>query len=89
MANPVLIDITQDEWNLVASAVTTGQISIISNTAAQILTTYRAAGDPAPITQGPVEGVAMSRKSIKIMSSNPIDVYLYPQEANGKVRVDL
>ena len=89
MANPILVDIIKDEWNLVAPGVTIGQISIISNTAAQILTTYRMAGDPAPETQGPIEGVPMSRKSIEIMSNDPIDVYLYPQEANGKVRLDI
>lgn len=87
MANPILVDIVKNEWNLVVERATVGQISIISNKAAQILTTYRAAGDPAP--DEPVEGVPMSRKSIEIISNEPIDVYLYPQEADGRVRVDL
>lgn len=87
MANPIVIPLTKETWVKVASSVFTGQISILDTSAQQILTTYRVPNDPPPTSI--IDGVAMSRKSIKIISNEPIDVYLYAQIEDSVVRVDL
>jgi len=86
MANPVIIDIPIDAWLKVATNVTKGQIHIIETTS-QYLHTYRITTDPAP--NGVGDGIRMSRGAIEIKSDSLIDVYIYCQEKDGKIRVDL
>lgn len=87
MANPIIVTLAADTWVKVATAVQTGQISIISNLSAQFLTTYRVTGDPPPTEE--VEGIRISNKITPIRSNFKIDVYVFAQKKIGKIRVDL
>ena len=88
MANPVVLDLIANEWNLVAEGITTGQLSVLGNQPSIYLRTYRLNGEPAP-SSDTTEGIRLSRKSVQIRSRNLIDVYVYPQLKGAKVRIDL
>ena len=88
MANPVFFDLTKDTWTLVASSVTRGQVSIIGNKPPQFMATYRVAGDVnVPVLVE--DGIPMSRNSVQIESKDPIDVYIFPQNTDGRIRLDI
>lgn len=86
MANPVIVQCTKDLWVLVASNVTSGIISILSDSPSAYYQTYRDTGGIAPI--GLAEIVTIN-DFLQISASAPIDVYIYCTGSNGSVRVDL
>lgn len=89
MANPVFVDCPADEWTKVATDVTTGQIWK-ANTTPAYLQTYKLTGEAAPSDRG--EGMKLfsdDNNSEEISSSEPIDVYVFPVGAIGRVRVDI
>lgn len=88
MANPEVIELPKGEWTLVAQAVTRGQIHILEYEP-NYYHTYRISGEDAPTEQPMATDPPMYRRSIPIIHSEPIDVYLYVKTADGKVRVDL
>ncbi len=52
--------------------------------------TYRLAGEAAPTDkEDAVQSLFDTRESEQISSNDPIDVYIYCQNVEGKVRVDL
>lgn len=85
--NPVFILIPKNTWVLVAEGVTRGQVSIIKTSPEQHLSAYRVAGDPAPTLVN--QGIPLSRNSNQIKSRDPIDVYIFVQNVDSKVRIDL
>ena len=86
MADPVLIVCNKDAWTKVATAVRNGNIHIDKSTVSY-LQTYRDTGGAAP--SGRDEGVRIPIGGAAIASKNDIDVYIYAQKEDGKVRVDL
>lgn len=94
MAEPVFIDLPEGAWTKIAEATTTGVVSKKTEAPQEYLQTYRTAGGtPPPNTEaGKEEGVPMFqdlRASEEISSSSPIDVYIFPVGAAGRVRVDV
>ena len=87
MASPAIVTLPSDTWIKVATAVTTGQVHKLTQRPTQVLHTYRATGEAAPSDLS--EGIPMSKKSIPIRSLDPIDIYLYAQGEEMKVRVDV
>lgn len=90
MANPFFIECEKNQWTLVCSNVTTGKLWR-ARVGANYLHTYRDSGDPAPTERG--EGMQIftdNEPNYEIIKSNiGIDVYIYPVNKNGRVRVDL
>ncbi len=89
MANPVIVNLTQDVWTKVATNVTAGKVCKIDKTPGMYLETYRMTGNAAPVNIS--EGVpcfANSNSEI-IEASSGIDVYIMARGNDGSVRVDL
>ena len=90
MANPVFIDLTKDTWTKVATAVTSGIVHKIKSQPYNYLQTYRLTGEAAPTDKA--DGVRVFENDIdfvEIAATVPIDVYLYPVNADGRIRVDV
>lgn len=85
MANPVLVDCHEGQWTLVATNQTAGIIHVLKDEA-KYLHTYRVTGDTAPTTIE--EGVRFDTQ-LNISDSAGIDIYVWCQIQDGKVRVDL
>lgn len=87
-ADPVLITITKDGWQKVATNVTAGQIHIKNNVPNAYWQTYRDTGGGAPTSRD--EGVRMPfGKSFDISAAAGIDVYIYCTGSDGRIRLDL
>lgn len=90
MADPVFVDCPADQWTLVATNVTTGQIWR-AKVGVSYLHTYRTTGGVAPTDRA--EGAPIFRDTepdVEIISSSfAIDVYVYPISDSGRVRVDV
>jgi len=100
MADPTVKDITQGQWEKVATAVTQGMISKL-NWGFDYYQTYRDTGGSAPTaivaTKVPQEAVPMFVDFPQdiVVSSAAIDIYIccfvkdngYPEQ--GRVRVDV
>lgn len=89
MSNPVFFDLPADTWTKVATSVVIGQIRR-KDLRATYLQTYRGTGEAAPTLKA--DGVLAfdeypNREPIE--DTNLIDVYLYPVDIAGRVRVDL
>lgn len=90
MANPVLIDIDEGKWNLIATGVTTGMVHRKSEEPNLYFQTYRLTGEAAPTTLD--EGIKLFINSVisePISAVAAVDVYVWPVGSNGRVRVDL
>lgn len=85
MANPVLTDCPAGQWTKVATNVTAGVIHIVSYDPEKYLQTYRDTAGVAPTTIA--EGVWF-KDQLDIAASAGIDVYIWPINKAGKVRVD-
>jgi len=86
VANPIFIDCPKDVWTKVATNVTHGQITKATFNV-DYEHTYRETGDAAPVNDD--EGIRFHGHSLPIAALQPIDVYIFTQEKNGKVRIDL
>ena len=85
MANPVLVTCLKEVWTKVVTGQTAGVIHVLKDEA-KYLQTYRDAGGIAPTT---VEEGARFDTQLNISASAAIDVYVWCQVQDGKVRVDL
>jgi len=86
MANPTIKTIKENEWRLMASNVTAGNLWLLDETQ-NCLFTYRMTGNAAPTTAD--EGVRFQGQGMLISNDEPIDVYIMALNDNGKVRVDV
>lgn len=77
-------------WTKVATNVTAGQIHKLGTQKITYLSTYRDTGGSAPtlITEG-VEVFRDTDISTPISAAAGIDVYIWPVNATGSVRVDV
>ena len=89
-ADPVFVDCPEGAWTKVADGATVGQLHKVSDDPSNYLQTYRLAGEAAPtlIADG-VPAFPDNGRSDPISSDAAIDVYIWPQTAAGRVRVDL
>lgn len=89
MANPIFINLTKDTWVKIATSVVAGQVWKVNSSPESYLQTYKVAGEAAPT--GRALGVTAFNKSSveEIASPSPIDVYLWADGEDGRVRVDL
>jgi hypothetical protein len=88
MADPVVTTLTKDTWVKVATGVTTGLIHKMSK-GINILQTYRDTTNPAPTDLTDAIRAFGDSHTEQISAGSPIDVYLYAQNQDGKVRIDL
>lgn len=87
-ADPILIIVTKDTWQKVATDVTTGQIHIVNTGPDSYSQTYRVTGNSPPTLFD--EAVRMHWGTAQnISSSSGIDVYVYCKGKDGKIRLDL
>lgn len=91
MSDPVFISLPANTWTIVAASVTSGKIWRANTGPSQYLHTYRDAGNPAPTDRS--EGMPIFTDNEpdyeQIKSNVSIDVYVYPVNDAGRVRVDL
>lgn len=89
MADPVFVDCPTDEWTKVAENVKVGQIHLITLTPNIYQQTYRDTGGAAPTLVGDGVPAFPDSEPLAISADAPIDVYIWPKGAVGRVRVDL
>ena len=87
MPDPELITCPDGVWTKVATAVRTGMIHI-KDLSPAYFQTYRVTGE-APPPANLNEAVSVSVDGAAILGNEDIDVYIYAQGAEGRVRVDL
>lgn len=89
MASPVFIDCTKDSWEPVAINVLAGTVHKISLEPNIYLQTYVMTGVAAPT--GRDKGVPAFPKGNPedISASSGIDVYIWADKVDGRVRVDI
>ena len=90
MANPVIVTCEVDAWKKVATNVTAGQIHKMISKPNVYLHTYRMTGGDEPDDKS--EGVPIFTNGLiseEIAASSAIDVYIYCQNNEGQVRVDI
>jgi hypothetical protein len=85
MANPVIKTIKENEWRLMATAVTICTLSLLDESQ-NCLYTYRLTGGTIPDSVD--EGIRILNQSITIRSDLQIDIYVMALNNNGKIRVD-
>lgn len=100
MAIPTIVTLTENEWVIVATGVTTGVIDRKA-TGIKYYQTYRNTGDTAPTNpttnQIPDEAIQLFKNGEQaiISSRTPIDVYILSKREDkeittqGKVRVNV
>lgn len=94
MADPVFLDCPKGTWTKVATNVTFGVINIVKD-GLSYLQTYRMTGNNPPLTKD--AGVRafdpsdpdLKDRQLHISSPEPIDVYIWADSLNGRVRIDL
>ncbi len=86
MANPLFVECLKDVWTKVATNVNHGQISK-SIFSVDYLHTYRLSGDAAPVDEE--NGLRFVSPTVPIISIRAIDVYIFAQNKDGEVRVDI
>lgn len=90
MANPVYpVNVVKDGWRKVATSVVTGTIYKMK-TDTTYLQTYRLTGEAAPTLR--TEGVRLFQEfpdMERISSPAPIDVYVWCDNEDGILRVDV
>ena len=85
MANPILVDCPAGQWTLVATNVVTGFIYTKQARSTIYMHTYRLTGEAAPTNRD--EGVQFISVA-PIVATQGIDVYIWAENDNGRVRVD-
>ena len=81
--------LTKGVWTKVATDVQSGGIFLISPSTTTFWHTIRDTGEAAPDAGDlAVEGVALDSVN-QISAAAPIDMYIWPAETDGKIRVDL
>ncbi|KPK96021.1 hypothetical protein AMJ80_02455 [bacterium SM23_31] len=91
MADPVYVDCPADAWTKVATGITTGQLWR-KKLGPVYLQTYRMTtnpANPAPTDQEDGVQIFTANNNIPISATAPIDVYIFPVGAAGRVRVDI
>lgn len=88
-SNPLLVDCPANQWTKVATNVVTGQVWRMTSAPSKYLQTYRVTADPAPTDKSEGVGAFADVEKEIISASSAIDVYLYPVDAAGRVRVDI
>lgn len=93
MADPVVVDVAQGEWVIVATAVTCGIVNQIGY-GFNYYQTYRETGGSAPAaivdTKVPEEAVPMFQKDFQeiIASAVGIDIYVCCWNKDNKITID-
>jgi hypothetical protein len=89
MADPARITCNADEWTIVATNVTSGQVNRLNKKPNLYLQTYRMTGNAAPtdITEG--VPVFVDSESEEIASAAGIDVYIMAVGQDGEIRIDV
>lgn len=87
MADPELKILPANEWSIIAQSITAGVIHRVSSTPQAYYTFYKAKGGSAPV--GLNIGERRLTDSERISSKSQIDVYIYPLNAEGIIRIDL
>jgi hypothetical protein len=85
MADPVIVPAPADEWTIVATAVSIGNLHLLKP-GVPTMYTYRLTGEDAPTL--PAEGVKLDRSN-PIHDASAIDIYVWPVGAAQSVRVDV
>lgn len=86
MSDPVIVNIKENAWRKVATAVTSGNIWMLQKEQ-KALFTYRMTGETAPTDSD--EGMDFINPGMTISNDAAIDVYIMAIGDNGKVRVDV
>lgn len=86
MANPAIKLCPADEWTKVAIGVTTGVVHILKIDPDKYYQTYRVTTDPEPTD---LSDAVPFDTPLQISAATAIDVYIYPKNKAGSVRVDL
>lgn len=88
MPAPAFITTTADTWEPVALNVIDGQVHRITS-GRTYLQTYRPQGEAAPTLR--TEGIPafLGGAPERILSNEPIDVYIWTDDNDGEVRVDV
>ena len=89
MATPVFVTCDKDAWTKVATDVQTGFINKVSTDPNVYLHTYRDTTDPVPTLR--TDGVPLfdEGNAVAISAIAGIDIYIWVDKVDGKVRVDL
>lgn len=94
MANPVFVDCTKNSWELVAEDVKQGVINIVRDDIAY-LQTYKLTGEAAPTAKSDgvrvydPENANLKDYQIIISATANIDVYLWAENHDGRIRADI
>lgn len=86
MSDPVVVPCPEGVWTIVADAVLSGVVHIISLKPDAYLQTYRDDGQAAPTD---LDDAVPFDTPLQISNSTAIDVYVWCSGAAGSVRVDL
>lgn len=87
MANPIVISIPANQWTIVATGVTIGQIEYFSPESKNVLVTHRDTGDPEPTDLN--DASLLPRGATPISDSMPIDVWVYCTNGTASLKVSL
>lgn len=89
MANPITVDCPVNVWTPLATNVLIGTVKILEPNAGYHFT-YRATGDPAPVSGDFANVQRCDLPRALIMSEFEIDVYCYcPTGTQGRVEVSV
>lgn len=91
MTNPILIDCPKNSWTKVATDATNGFVHVdLPYLEITWYQTYRDTGESAPIDLDNADGsVKLLIPTDPIRAKTGIDVYVWPRNYDGKVRVDV
>ena len=90
MPNPVLVSCPEGVWTKVATNVTSGQVNKkVGESGITYFRTYRVTGDAAPTDLSTAVGFYLSSVPIAANVSEPIDVYIWCQDGDGSVVVEV
>lgn len=91
MADPVFVNCPAGAWTKVATAITSGRIWRASTSPSKYLHTYRDTGGAAPTqsSEGMPIFVDTEQDVEPVSASAAIDLYIWPINAPGRVRVDM
>ena len=87
MANPTTVSCPKNQWTKVATAVKNGGVWKRKN--ATYFQTFRQTGEAAPTLRTDEAKIFVGYDFISISSDTEIDVYIYCEINDGKVRVDI
>jgi len=93
MSTPTFIDLPADTWTKIATDISVGQVHLVDTAANVIRSTYvQPSGGTAPADDQALGVPAFQNRTTERMASNSgstMDVYLRPEGAAGRVRVDV